>query len=114
MTIVVATNLKILSFASSYSILMVFLLVLSAALGFISWLVVNYFDLGILEHTFYRVLGSSTYYLFAFIVLTVCMIDWSVANMYRMRCVNCRPYRDERALPSGNRRRIPHGGLQGT
>lgn len=82
-TIIVAANLKFFSFTNSYSLIFVILIVLSSSLGYVTWLVVNYFDLGNLEHTFYRVLGTSTYYLYTFIVLTVCAIDWASTKLYR-------------------------------
>lgn len=53
-TIIVAANMKLFSFSHSYSILYVFTIVISASLGYVTWLVVNYFDLGNLEHTFTR------------------------------------------------------------
>lgn len=99
-TIIVAANLKIFSFACSYSVLLVFFVVSSASLGYVTWLVVNYFDLGNLEHTFFRVLGSGTYYLFTLIVLSVCVLDWAITKVYRRRSSYSRLYRDERPLSS--------------
>ena len=52
--IVMVSNLKICSFANSYSLILVILLIGSAALGFLTWYVVNFFELGSLEHTFTR------------------------------------------------------------
>lgn len=46
--------MKLLSFSHSYSIIYVFLIILSAALGIFVWLLANWFDLGNLEHTFSR------------------------------------------------------------
>jgi hypothetical protein len=53
-TIIVAANMKLISFSHSYSTIYVITIVLSACLGYVAWLVTNYFDLGNLEHTFAR------------------------------------------------------------
>lgn len=53
-TIIVAANMKLFSFSHSYSLLYITTIILSASLGYVTWLVVNYFDLGLLEHTFMR------------------------------------------------------------
>ena len=52
--IVMIANFKIVCFAHSFSLLMSILLIGSAALGYITWYIVNFFELGTLEHTFWR------------------------------------------------------------
>lgn len=51
-SVIVVANLKIISFAFSFSLLLVVMMVLSASLGYVTWVVVNTFDQGKLEHTF--------------------------------------------------------------
>jgi hypothetical protein len=53
-TIIVAANMKLFSFSHSYSAIYIITIVSSASLGYVTWLVVNFFDLGNLEHTFSR------------------------------------------------------------
>lgn len=81
-TVIILCNFKMFSFAHSYSVLFLVLIFGSAALGFILWLFGNYFDLGALEHSFWRVLGDRIYYVYTFCMLGLTIIDWGVTKLY--------------------------------
>lgn len=109
-TIIVLCNLKLLSFSNSYSYLYVFFLVLSAALGYLTWLVLHTFDLGDLEHTFTRLTPSLHYLLFCAFVLGLFMFDYGFTKVWgklgpyiRLHCI-------QKILPPSNPARVPGGG----
>ena len=52
--IIIVANFKVLSFANSYSFLMVLSLTLSIGIGILTWYILGILDLGLLEHTFGR------------------------------------------------------------
>lgn len=80
--VIVLVNLKILSFANSYSLLMVFSLVASVGLALFTWFVLGFINLGLLEHTFARVMGSLEFWVFLFILVGVATFDWAVTKLY--------------------------------
>lgn len=51
---VLAVNLKICSFAFSYSIFLVSVMAISVVSAFITWLILGELDLNQLEHSFFR------------------------------------------------------------
>ena len=52
MAVVLVTNLKILTFSSSFSVLVVFANALSNACFYLSWIWVSSFDIGEIENSF--------------------------------------------------------------
>jgi hypothetical protein len=98
--IIFLTNLKIVSFAHSYSIMLVFLLVISSMLGIFVWIIVSSFDFGTLEHSFSRVIWSSQFWTAIFILIGVAIFDWAVTKLYRRLAADHRLYNHERALPT--------------
>lgn len=52
--IIVASNFKLFSFAHSYSIIFIFLILLSTSFAVVTWVLVSIFDFDMLEHSFER------------------------------------------------------------
>lgn len=80
--VIIAATLKLVSFTSSYSLIFMILVIGSISLGFITWYIVNTFDLGLLEHTFGKIFRSEEYYILLFCMLAIIAFDWAVTKIY--------------------------------
>jgi hypothetical protein len=94
--IIVLVNFKILSFANSYSPLLIFSLVASVALAILTWFLIGLLDFGLLEHTFSRILGKEEFWVLLFILIGVATFDWAVTKLFGRLLSEHRTNCDER------------------
>ncbi len=78
----IMANLKIFSFANSYSIGLLTIMFLSILSGYITWLVLHLADFGDLEHSFTRLGSSVHYYVFGYAVIGLFVFDYGVTKFY--------------------------------